>query len=253
MAQAERSQPVQSLFDLLRLPETLAEHDLAILASFGVRRAVLSLPATTEAGVTAKQETARLRRAGIVPFLSFGLSPGVLPGAALEAELQRLPGLLSLPRAIALGPLSLRTVEPGAEYAFERMLALAAELHRPIVIRSEPAATGREVRRLLALVRASRFPPENVLGVSLPASALVLFRECGHAIGVGQSRALPGRQLVETVQRLGSERLLLVGEGGDFLSLPKAAGLLEEGKLPAAVVRRVALENALKFFRIDEP
>ena len=150
------------------------------------------------------------------------------------------------------GPLGLRAADPGAEYALERLLALAAELLRPIVIRSEPTATGREVRRLLALVRASRCPPESVLGVSLPASALVLFRESGHAIGVGLSPASPGRRLVETVQRLGSERLLLVGAGGDFLSLPKAVALLEEAKLPASVLRRVALENALKFFGVEK-
>jgi predicted metal-dependent TIM-barrel fold hydrolase len=180
------------------------------------------------------------------------LSGALLPGGALEVELQRLPSLLSLPRAVALGPLGLRADEPATDYALERMLALATELHRPLVVRSEPSAPGREVRRLLSLIRTSKIAPERVLGVSLPAQALLLFRECGHSIGVGLSPAMPGRRLVETVRRFGSEGLLLLGEGGDFLGLPKALSLLEEAKLPGSVIRRVALENALRFFGIAE-
>jgi len=80
----------------------------------------------------------------------------------------------------------------------------------------------------------------------------VLFRECGHCIGVGLSRATSGERLVETVRRFGSERLLLLGAGADFLSLPKAWAILEEAKLPGPVLRRVALENALRFFGIAE-
>jgi predicted metal-dependent TIM-barrel fold hydrolase len=138
------------------------------------------------------------------------------------------------------------------DYALERMLGLATELHRPIVVRSEPSAPGREVRRLLSMIRASTIAPERVLGVSLPSQTLLLFRECGHSIGVGLSPAMPSQRLIETVQRFGSERFLLLGEGGDFLALPKALALLEEAKLPGSVIRRVALENALRFFGIEE-
>ncbi len=243
---------LQTLFDLLRLPETLSDRDLEVLRSFGVKGALLSLAATPEAAKSAEHEASRLRRSGISAFVSFGLSGGLLPGGALEVELQRLPSLLSLPRAVALGPLGLRASEPASDYALERLLALATELNRPMVVRCEPNAPAREVRRLLALIRASRIPPERVLGVSLPAPTLLLFRECGHAIGVGLSAAMPDRRLVETVRRFGSERFLLLGEGGDFLGLPKALSLLEEAKLPSSVIRRVALENALRFFGIAE-
>ncbi len=243
---------MHTLFDLLRLPETLTDHDLEILASFGVKGALLSLAATPEASQTAEREGARLRKGGITPFLSFGLSAGLLPGGALETELQRLPSLLSLPRALALGPLRARPTEPAMDYTLERMLGLAAELQRPVVVRSEPAAPAREVRRLLSMIRASTIAPERVLGVSLPSQTLLLFRECGHSIGVGLSPAMPGPRLIETLRRFGSERVLLVSEGGDFLGLPKAASLLEEAKLPGSVIRRVALENALRFFGIGE-
>jgi predicted metal-dependent TIM-barrel fold hydrolase len=243
---------LQTLFDLLRLQETLTHHDLEILASFGVKGALVSVAARQEAAQTAERQSSRLRRGGITPFLSFGLSVGLLPGGALETELQRLPSLLSLPRAVALGPLRARPTEPAMDYALERMLGLATELHRPIVVRSEPSAPGREVRRLLSMIRASTIAPERVLGVSLPSQTLLLFRECGHSIGVGLSPAMPSQRLIETVQRFGSERFLLLGEGGDFLALPKALALLEEAKLPGSVIRRVALENALRFFGIEE-
>ena len=243
---------LQTLFDLLRMPETLSDRDLEVLSSFGVKGALVSLAATPEAAQSAEREIARMRRSGIAAFVSFGLSGALLPGGALEVELQRLPSLLSLPRAVALGPLGRRPSEPATDYALERMLGLATELKRPVVVRSDASAAGREVRRLLSLIRASRIPPERVLGVSLPAQTLLLFRECGHSIGVGLSPAMPSRRLVETVRRFGSERFLLLGEGGDFLGLPKALALLEEAKLPGSVIRRVAFENALRFFGIEE-
>jgi predicted metal-dependent TIM-barrel fold hydrolase len=243
---------MRPLFDILRFPETLDENDLRILASFGVRAAILAQPAAADAVPVAGRELTRLRQAGITAFLSYSASSGILPGAALETELQRLPRLLSQPRAVALGPLRLQLGDPSAEYACERMLAQAVELRRPAIVRGEASRSPREIRRTLALVRASRIPPEKVLGLSLPAAGLPLFRESGHAVGIGLSRAMPGRRLVETVQRLGSERLLLVGEGADFLSLPKAASLLEEARLPAAVLRRVCFENARRFFGIAE-
>src|SRR5579863_490439 len=114
----------------------LTDHDLGILASFGVKGALLSLPATPEAAPAADREIARLRRRGFAPFVSFGLSGGLLPGGAIESALQRLPSLLSLPRAVALGPLRIGPAEPGTDYALERMLGLAAELELPIVLRS---------------------------------------------------------------------------------------------------------------------
>jgi predicted metal-dependent TIM-barrel fold hydrolase len=249
---AASSFSLQTLFDLLRMPETLSDRDLEVLSSFGVKGALVPVGATPEAAQIAEREISRMRRGGIAPFVSFGLSGALLPGGALEVELQRLPSLLSLPRAVALGPLGLCAAEPATDYAVERMLDLAAELKRPVVVRSDASAAGREARRLLSMIRASRIPPERVLGVSLPAQTLVLFRECGHSVGVGLSPAMSSRRLIETVRRFGSERFLLLGEGGDFLGLPKALAILEEAKLPASVIRRVAFENALRFFGIEE-
>ncbi len=239
---------MQLLFDLLRFPETLGSRELEVLSSFGVKGAVVSSSESADAD----REVVRLRQAGIAPFLSFVPSSAALPGPALETELQRLPALLSLPRAVALGPLGVQPASMAREYAFERLLALAGELDRPVVIRGDPAGKDKEMRRVLSMVQASRVAPGRVLAVSMPAPTRTLFREYGYWVGAGLSPALPGPRLVQTVQRLGSERFLLLGEGADFLSLPKAAALLEEAKLPASVIKRVAFENAMRFFGIDE-
>ena len=240
------------LFDFLRIPEALTAPDLRTLAFFGVRAAALSVTATADAAQLAERELTRLRQADIAAFLCFAPSAGHLPGGALETELQRLPRLLSLPRAVALGPLALDVREPAATYVLQRVLELGRDLQRPVLVQSRAAADGKEVRRLLALIRESAIPPPCILGLGLPRAALLLFRECGHAVALTLSRGMTGPELVDTVSRFGSDRVLLASAGGDFLGVPKAVALLEEAGLPSSVQRRVAFENALRLLGIED-
>jgi hypothetical protein len=59
---------------------------------------------------------------------------------------------------------------------------------------------------------------------------------------------------VALVRKLGSERLVLnsdAGDGaGDILGLPRLARLLAKANLSARIVRRVAYENAERFFQL---
>lgn len=242
------------LFDLLSAPEVLSAADLDTLAYFGVQAALIPLASTPEAEQRLATEGARLRRAGISPFFCVAPGAAATPGGLLETELQRLPRLLSIARSVALGPVELVGGGAGAAetYALERVVALATELRRPLIVRSAPRAEARSVRRLLSILRDGAIPPAQVLGLSLPRAAWVLFRECGHAIGLRLGSPVDGAALVETINRFGSERVLLFGEGSDFLALPKALGLLEAAAVPASVLRRVGFENALKFFGIAE-
>ncbi len=239
------------LFDLFAPLDTLSDRDLRTLSAFGVRGGVGLFSCGAQAGARAAAERARLQRAALSAFLAFTPNPDLLPGGLLEAELQRLPELLSLPGAVALGPVGLGPERGSAEtYALERVLELGKNLARPVLVQCRPLADGKTVRRLLGVVRDSGLPAERVLGLAIPRPGLVLFRECGHAVGLALSRHLLGRQLVETVSRFGSERVIVLGNGADFLSLPKAVSLLEEAGVPASVVKRVAFENALKLLGI---
>jgi predicted metal-dependent TIM-barrel fold hydrolase len=76
---------------------------------------------------------------------------------------------------------------------------------------------------------------------------------CGHWARLsGRARVAP---IVEHVRRQGPGQLVLGSEAGDgsadILALPRVAEHLTRAGLPAGVVRRVALENALDFLRID--
>ena len=119
---------------------------------------------------------------------------------------------------VGLGPVGLSATLSGSgeSYALERVLELGRQLKRPVVVQSTPGADAKAVRKLLAVIRDSRIPAEQVLGLGLPKPALLLFREWGHVIGVALGPKLRDRALVETVNRFGSERLLLVGNGVDL-------------------------------------
>ena len=65
--------------------------------------------------------------------------------------------------------------------------------------------------------------------------------------------ALKAERAVALVRRLGSERLVLnsdAGDGaGDILGLARVANLLAKAKLSERVVKRVAFDNAARFYR----
>jgi predicted metal-dependent TIM-barrel fold hydrolase len=250
-----------SLFDVALQSGPLADEDLRRLRFFDVRGALvapeispfrLSADPLESAGYLEETEIPRLRRTGLKAFASLSLPDGITVGGELEQALQRLTPLIGDSRVVAVGPCVART-GAAEEHVFSRHAELARDLHRPFLAMAPPRAQIREVRRLLSLLRESGLAPERTLLLGLPWASLRLGLEYGYCVALTLSGGRQGgAKLLELVSRLGGQRLLVGSGGGDFLAVPKAAAVLEEGKVPRSVRRRLLWSNAVEFLRVEE-
>jgi predicted metal-dependent TIM-barrel fold hydrolase len=250
-----------ALFDVQLQSAPLDEADLKRLRFFDVRGALVA-PEISPFRLAAdplessmqieEKEVQRLRRAGLKAYASLALPDGIAVGGELEQGLQRLTPLIGDSRVVAVGPCVTRE-GAAAEHVFSRHAELARELHRPFLAMAPARAQIREVRRLLSLLREAALPPERTLLLGLPWASLRLALEYGYSAVLSVSGARQsGAKLLELVSRLGGQRLLIGSGGGDFLSVPKAAAVLEEGKVPRSVRKRLLWSNAVEFLRIEE-
>jgi len=254
------------IFDAGIYPLHLPDQDLRDLAFFGVEGAVAMVGdeidgADPEELLLAfrrlvREETARMRRAGVAPFVALGIPPRRIPERGLDYVLAELPALFDQARVVAVGPAGLEAGGPREEEAFLRQVELAQSLGSRIVVRTPAREKARHTRRLLAMLRESEIDPARVLVGQVDAQTVRLVRACGYAACLSVSPLrIRAEDAVALVRQLGSGNLLLaseVGAGpGDLLALPRTAWLLERAGLSPEIVRRVARDNALAFFGID--
>jgi predicted metal-dependent TIM-barrel fold hydrolase len=250
-----------ALFDAQLESHALTDADLDRLRFFDVRGALvapeisafkMSVDPFDRVERLEEEEIPRLRGAGLKAFASLALPDGIAVGGDLERALQRLTPLIGDSRVVAVGPCAPRD-GAAAEHVFARHAELARELHRPFLAMAPPRAQIREVRRLLSLLRESQLSPERTLVLGLPWASLRLALEYGYRValtlaGTRQS----GTKLLELVRHLGGQRLLAGSGGGDFLAVPKAAAVLEEGEVPRSVRRRLFWSNAVEFLGVED-
>jgi predicted metal-dependent TIM-barrel fold hydrolase len=249
------------LFDVQLECHALSDADVARLRFFDVRGALvapeisafkMSVDPFDRVGQLEEEEIPRLRRAGLRAFASLALPEGVAVGGDLERALQRLTPLIGDSRVVAVGPCTPRE-GAAAEHVFSRQAELARELHRPFLAMAPARAQIREVRRLLSLLRESELSPERTLVLGLPWASLRLALEYGYRVALSLSGSRQGgTKLLELVRHLGGQRLLAGSGGGDFLAVPKAAAVLEEGNVPRSVRRRLFWSNAVEFLGVEE-
>ncbi len=97
--------------------------------------------------------------------------------------------------------------------------------------------------------------PSRVLVDHVTGRTVGAILGCGHWAGLTlHPEALKAERAVALVRKLGSERLVLnsdAGDGaGDILGLARLARLLAKANLSERIVRRVACENAERFFQL---
>lgn len=254
------------IFDAGIYPLQVPDQDLRDLAFFGVEGAVAMVGDEVEraepddllAAFTrlVLEETPRMRRAGVAPFVALGIHPRRIPARGLERVLAELPALFDRARVVAVGPIGLEEGGPREEEAFLRQVELARSLGSRILVRTPAREKARHTRRLLAMLRESEIEPARVLVGQVDAQTVRLVRACDYTASLSVSPLrIRAEDAVALVRQLGSGSLVLaseVGAGpGDLLALPRTAWLLERAGLSSEIVRRVARENALAFFGID--
>lgn len=256
-----------AVFDAAIHPFHLPDQDLRDLAFFGVEGAVLAIGDEVEASEPAdllaafarlvNEETARVRRAGLAPFVMLGIHPRRIPARGLERVLAEMPALFDRARVVAIGPTGLHAGGPAEEAAFLRQLELAESVGSRLVVRTPGSDKARHTRRLLAMLRESGIAPDRVVVGQVNAQTVRLVRACGYAASLSVSPLrIRAEDAVALVRQLGSGDLFLasdLGAGpGDLLALPRTAWLLEQAGLAPEIVRRVTRDNALAFFGIDK-
>lgn len=255
-----------AIFDAWIHPALLPDEDLRDLAWFGVEGAVAALGdevrgsdaeellAACEGLVS--RVPARLRAAGIAPFVALGIHPRWMPERGLERVLAELPAFFDKARVVAIGPVGLEAGGAAEEALLLRQIELAQRLQSRLVLRTPGAEKAKVTRRLLAILRESAIEPSRVLVGQVNEQTVRLVRACGHAacLSVGPLH-LRAEEAVELVRRFGSTNLLLASEAGagagDLVALPRTVHLLEQAGLAPEIVRRVSRSNALAFFGID--
>jgi predicted metal-dependent TIM-barrel fold hydrolase len=252
------------LFDALLHGAALRASDVEALRFFGVGGALVPSgdafhPATAAAlrdhWLATAAAARALRRRGLPAWAALGVHPRRIPRRGLEERLAELPEWLGRPEVAAIGPAGLEAGGPLEEEVFLAQARLAAELRLPLLVRTAWRERERQVRRLLALLAETEVEPARVAVLHADARTLPLIRARGHRALV----TMPGRQGVDEAARLvarhGAEGILLGSEagegGGDPLALPRVADRLARAGLSVAVIRRVALANALAWLGLE--
>ena len=155
---------------------------------------------------------------------------------------------------VALGETGLHAGGEEEEEAFLEQLALARQLKLRVVVHTPVKDKERHTRRILTLLRdvgraagaGARGPRQRAHRAQHPGLWTLGRAHPAPRGPQGRARRGPGAPL-------GSERLVLnsdAGDGaGDLLGLARVAHLLTKAKLSERVVKRVASENAARFYR----
>lgn len=251
-------------FDAHLHADGLSNQDLRSMAIFGLKAALV--PARDAVCESVKDYIAhfegllhlqaqRLSRHGIRPYAALGVHPARIPWHGLEEILSVIPQLAVAGRLVAIGGIGLEKGGAREEQVFERQLALASELHLPVVATTPERDKARMTRRVLALLRASNIPPEAALVSHANAQTLKTIRECGFRAGLSVNpKRLSAEEAAALVRAFGSEALIISSDSGDgasdILALPHIASVLEQRGLSPGILRRVLGENALAFLRL---
>ncbi|MCP3138936.1 TatD family hydrolase [Pyxidicoccus xibeiensis] len=253
-----------SIFDAHLHPEGLSDQDLESMRFFGVERALVvahHFPEPTSKALLrhfddlVERQLPRLERAGIRAWAALGVHPRCIPRRGLSEVLSALPDYFQGGRVVALGETGLHAGGEEEEEAFLEQLALARSLKLRVVVHTPTVDKERHTRRILTLLRQSGVLPSRVLVDHANARTVRTILEVGHWAGLTlHPEALKAERAVAVVRRLGSERLMLnsdAGDGaGDILGLARTANLLAKANLSERIVRRIAHENAGRFFQI---
>ncbi|WP_307733199.1 TatD family hydrolase [Stigmatella ashevillensis] len=252
------------LFDAHLHPESLSDQDLESMRFFGVERALVVAHHFAEPTPKALRlhfddlvgrQIPRLDRLGIRAYAALGVHPRCIPRRGLSEVLSSLPDYFQGGRVVALGETGLHAGGEEEEEAFLEQLALARRLKLRVVVHTPTQDKERHTRRILTLLRTAGTLPSRVLVDHATARTVGPILGCGHWAGLTlHPEALKAERAVALVRKLGSERLVLnsdAGDGaGDILGLARLARLLAKANLSERVVRRVACENAERFFQV---
>lgn len=255
--------PLLQLFDAHLHPEALSDQDLESMRFFGVERALVvahHLPEPTPKALRKHfddlmlRQLPRLERLGIRAWAALGVHPRCIPRRGLSEVLASLPDYFRGGRVVAVGETGLHSGGIEEEEAFLEQLALARQLKLKVVVHTPVRDKERHTRRILTLLRESGVRPSRVLVDHANGRTVRNILGCGHWAGLTlHPEALKAERAVALVRRLGSERLVLnsdAGDGaGDILGLARVAHMLAKAKLSERVVKRVAFDNAARFYR----
>lgn len=235
------------------------------MAWFGLKAALM--PAHDAVAASAKEllahfedlvgrQSDRLWSLGIRPFVALGIHPARIPWLGVEQVLDAIPRLAVGGRVVAIGEIGLEAGGEREEQVFVRQLELAIELNLPVLIHTPEKDKARLTRRVLTLLQESGIEPGRVLVDHASDQTVRSIRALGYHAGltVHPSR-LRDRDAVRLVKTHGTEGIVLSSDAGDgvndIVSLARTSALLESEGLSRTVIRRVLMDNAVRFLGLS--
>lgn len=253
-------------FDAHLHPEGLADADLDTLTLFGLRGALVSAHRAAEEATARAilshfdslldRQLARLARRGVEAFAALGVDPRCIPAKGVSEVLGALPDYFANRRVVALGEVGLQRGGAEEENALLCQLQLADKLQVPVLIHTPVIDKEKITRRTLQLIQQSGIERCSVMVDHANARTVRTILACGHYAGLTiHPDELSAERAAALVARLGSQRLIIdsdLGDGaGDIIGLPRLLHRLAKRRLSPGVIQKVAVKNAVIFFRIS--
>jgi len=255
-------------FDAHLHPWGLTDADVDSLRFFGLRAALVTAdhaPADpTPRAILGhfdsilEVQLPRLERLGIRAFAALGIDPRCIPAKGMPEILTALPGYFASGKVVAIGEVGLQRGGDLEENALLAQLELSGKLKVPVLVHTPHLEKERLTRRTLHLLKQSDIARRWVMIDHANARTVRTILECGHYAGLTiHPDELSVEGAATLVARLGSERVIIdsdLGDGpGDIIGLPRLLYRMAKLKLSPGVIRKVALKNAVDFFRVTLP
>ncbi len=245
----------------------LRDGDLETLLDFGVRRCVVAPLLRPRArdehawleafDALFEREIPRLQKFGFDARAMVGVHGRSMPEERWRLVVGRLPRYLGHRACVALGSLGLHKGTRAELELLREQLALAADLHRPVVVTAFGRTGLPASRRLLLELRKHGPTPARVLVDGLARTLVPSALAMGFHVGLTvHPDVLTAEDATATIRSLGPTRLLVetaAGRGAsNLLGLARTEHLLEKSGLPRAVVDRTCGDTAARFFGISD-
>ncbi len=195
-------------------------------------------------------ETYRGEKAGLKVVPALGIHPRCIPG-----NWQEVIDFLEESQPKIFGEIGLETAEEIEVETLKAQLDLAKKLDTPCIIHTPRRNKDEITKKTLNILDEIEFPEELAVidHVSLETVPEILNRGYHAGLTVEKGK-LSESDVLEIIRKFGSEKLMINSDTGftslDYLSTVRTVSFLLEEGVEVKEIKRIAFENARRFFRV---
>lgn len=192
-------------------------------------------------------ERERGREAGIELYPALGIHPRCIP-PKYEVVVDEIS------EGVAIGEIGLERGDEREREVFESQLKVAMREDLPCIIHTPKEGKEIITKKTLEILERLSFPETLAVIDHVTSSTIEEVLKRGYFCGLSvQSGKLTPEEVVKLVEEYGAERIMLNSDVGfvraQLDAVPRTARMISE-RFGEDVAKKVALENARKFFRV---